>query len=98
YMYMAGSGEFASSTYYMARHPSWVDAFNAGKPADRYFKTEWKPLLPDAAYARSLPDNQPWYGPAGGKLPLMMGVAADEQPGPAYYGALLRSPFADLLS
>jgi predicted AlkP superfamily pyrophosphatase or phosphodiesterase len=98
YMYMGGSGQFASTTFYMKEHPAWVNAFNGRKPADRYFKTEWKPLLPDAAYARSVPDSQPWFGPAGGKLPMMMGVAADDAPGPAYYSALLRSPFADVLS
>ena len=98
YIYMGATGQFASSTFYMKRHPAWVDAFNGRKPADRYFKTEWKPLLPEAAYARSIPDSQPWFGPRGGKLPMMMGVAADEAPGPAYYSALLRSPFADILS
>ena len=60
--------------------------------------TEWKPLLPEAAYARSLPDSQPWFGPRGGKLPMMMGAAADAQPSPAFYAGLLRSPFADALS
>lgn len=98
YMYMAGSGQFASTTYYMRQHPAWVDSFNAARPADRFFKTQWKPLLPDAAYARSLPDNQPWFGPRGGALPMQMGTAADEAPGPAYYEALLRGPFADQLT
>ncbi|WP_298928472.1 alkaline phosphatase family protein [uncultured Ramlibacter sp.] len=98
YMYMGGTGQFASTTYYMKEHPAWVTTFNGAKPADRYFKTEWKPLLPDAAYARSIPDSQPWFGPRGGKLPMLMGVAADEAPGPAYYSALLRSPFADALA
>ncbi|WP_332774669.1 alkaline phosphatase family protein [Polaromonas sp.] len=98
YMYMGASGQFASSTYYMKEHPAWVNAFNARKPADRYFKTEWKPLLPEAAYARSIPDGQPWFGPRGGKLPMMMGVADDDAPGPAFYTALLRSPFGDALS
>lgn len=98
YMYMGASGQFASTTHYMKEHPGWVTAFNAKKPADRYFKTEWKPLLPEAAYARSIPDSQSWFGPRGGKLPMLMGVAADETPGPAYYSALLRSPFADALS
>ena len=62
YMYMAESGGFASSTFYMAQHPAWVTAHNAAKPADRYFKTEWTALLPEAAYARSLPDSSvtPW--------------------------------------
>ncbi len=98
YMYMAQSGQFASSTYYMAAHPAWVNAFNGQKPADSYFKTQWTPLLSEAAYARSLPDGQTWYGPRGGKLPMMMGAPADEAPGPAFYSQLLRSPFADALS
>ena len=98
YMYMGATGQFASSTHYMKEHPAWVNAFNAQKPADRYFKTQWKPLLPEAAYARSIPDQQPWFGPRGGGLPMMMGVAADEAPGPGFYSGLLRSPFADVLS
>lgn len=98
YMYMSESGQFASSTYYMKEHPAWARDFNAARPADRFFKTEWRPLLPDAAYARSLPDDQPWFGPRGGKLPMLMGVAADESPGPVYYASLLTSPFADQLA
>ena len=98
YMYMAQTGQFASSTYYMQQHPAWVNAFNGGKPADRWFKQEWKPLLPPAAYERSLPDGQPWYGQKGAALPMMMGAPSDETPGPAYYSQLLRSPFADQLT
>jgi predicted AlkP superfamily pyrophosphatase or phosphodiesterase len=98
YMYMGSSGQFASTTFYMQQHPAWVNEFNSRKPADRFFKSEWKPLLPEAAYARSIPDSQPWFGPRGGKLPMMMGVPADDAPGPAYYSALLSSPFADMLS
>lgn len=97
YMYMDDSGGFASTTHYMKEHPSWVNAFNNAKPADRYFKAEWKPLLPDAAYARSLPDNQPWYS-RGGQLPAMMGAPSDTSPAPAFYASLLRSPFADALA
>ena len=98
YMYMAASGRFASSTYYMPQHPVWVEAFHASRPADRWFRAEWKPLLPEAAYARSLPDDQPWFGPGGGRLPMRMAAPGDEAPGPAYYGGLLRSPFADALA
>lgn len=98
YMYMGATGQFASSTHYMKEHPGWVSAFNAKKPADRYFKTAWTAVLPEAAYARSLPDNQAWYGPRGGALPMMMGAAADDAPGPGFYTGLLRSPFGDVLS
>ena len=98
YMYMAASGSFASTTYYMAQHPAWVNSYQSGKPADRYFKTEWQPLLPEAAYARSLPDNQPWFGPAGGALPMRMAATTDDAPGPMYYTRLIRSPFGDALT
>jgi predicted AlkP superfamily pyrophosphatase or phosphodiesterase len=93
YMYMSDSGQFASTTYYMAEHPAWVKAFNSAKPADRYFKTVWSPLLPEAAYARSVPDERPWYGP-GGKLPRVY-AGNEQQAGPAFYGSLLTSPFMD---
>jgi predicted AlkP superfamily pyrophosphatase or phosphodiesterase len=98
YMYMGATGQFASSTHYMAAHPAWVDSFNAGKPADRYFKAEWKALLPEAAYARSLPDQQKWFGPAGGGLPALYGAADDTAPGPRFYTSLLRGPFVDAMS
>ncbi|MFL6695110.1 MAG: alkaline phosphatase family protein, partial [Ramlibacter sp.] len=97
YMYMADDGGFASTTYYMREHPGWVDAFNAGKPADRYFKTEWKPLLPDAAYAGAVPDDQPWFGAGGGHLPMTPG-GAEAAPNPRFYAALLPSPFIDALT
>ncbi len=97
YMYM-DSGQFASSTHYMKAHPAWVDEFNARRPADRYFRQAWTPLLPEAAYARSLPDDQPWFGRNGGRLPMMMADADKAAPGPAFYRSLLRGPFADLLT
>ena len=81
YMYMSQTGQYASTTYYMKEHPRWVQEYNARKPADAYFHQEWKPLLPDSAYARSLPDEQKWY-PKGGKLPKKMGEGMD-RPAPA---------------
>src|SRR4051812_44902133 len=96
YMYMGDSGRFASTTYYMPAHPAWVTAFNTAKPADRYFKAAWSPLLPESAYSRSLPDDRPWYS-RGGKLPKIMGDGQDKA-GPAFYGSLLPSPFGDALT
>jgi predicted AlkP superfamily pyrophosphatase or phosphodiesterase len=96
YMYMDATGQFASSTYYMKEQPAWAAAFHAGNPADKYFKATWSPLLPDAAYAKSLPDNQPWYSP-GGALPKVLGEK-DERPGPAFYSALIRTPYGDALT
>ncbi|MGZ3183951.1 MAG: alkaline phosphatase family protein [Telluria sp.] len=59
YMYMDRSGDFATSTYYMARYPAWVTAFNAARPQDRYQGKTWTPLLPPAAYAGDAPDPSP---------------------------------------
>jgi hypothetical protein len=81
----------------MAQHPQWVTDFNSKKPADRFFNTAWTALLPETAYARSLPDEQKWFAPGGGKLPMWFGVAG-ETPGPRYYSSLLRGPFVDALS
>jgi len=96
YMYMDSTGQFASTTYYMKEHPAWVTAFHAAKPADRHFKASWSPLLPEGAYARSLADGQAWYN-AGGKLPKVLGEG-DEKPGPAFYSALMRSPYGDVMT
>ncbi|MES2581922.1 MAG: alkaline phosphatase family protein [Pseudomonadota bacterium] len=98
YMYMGSTGQFASTTFYMQAHPAWVNTFNAAKPADRYFRSEWTALLSEAAYARSLPDNQPWFGLAGGRLPARFSAAEDTEPGPNFYGSLLRGPFGDALT
>jgi len=97
YMYME-SGQFASTTHYMKEHPAWVNEFNGKRLADRYFKTEWKPLLREEAYARSLPDEQPWFGRNGGRLPMMMGNPNASAPDRNFYRFLLRSPFADMLT
>ena len=99
YMYMGGSGEFASSTYYMDKHPAWVDAFNAAKPADKFFGKTWSPMLPEAAYARSVPDGQPWQANSGNgnRLPAVLGAGMDG-PGPRFYGNILPSPFGDELT
>ncbi|MBB4843250.1 putative AlkP superfamily pyrophosphatase or phosphodiesterase [Paucibacter oligotrophus] len=99
YMYMGATGQFASSTYYMASHPQWVKDFNAAKPADAFFGKAWAPLLPEAAYARSVPDGQSWQytGGNGNKLPAVLGDK-HEKPGPLFYGNILPSPFGDELT
>ncbi|KQV96403.1 MULTISPECIES: alkaline phosphatase family protein [unclassified Roseateles] len=99
YMYMTETGRFASSTYYMQAHPQWVKDFNATNPADAFFKKTWAPLLPEAAYARSVPDGQSWQIASGNgnKLPAVIGDKMDG-PGPRFYGGLLASPFGDELT
>jgi predicted AlkP superfamily pyrophosphatase or phosphodiesterase len=95
YMYIDASGQFASSTYYLHEYPAWVRSFRAAHPADRFFHQPWTALLPDAAYARSLPDGTPWLN--GAHLP-MTPAADSAQPDAKYHEALLESPFADRLT
>ena len=100
YIYMQSSGGFSTSSYYLKELPGWVKAFNGARPADRYFGRPWEPLLKDAqAYARSVPDGQPWQstGGNGRQLPAVVG-AGMAAPGPAFWANLLPSPFADELT
>jgi len=55
------SGTMVSSTYYFNQLPTWVNAFNAAKPADKYFGAKWERLLPESEYIkRAGPDNPSW--------------------------------------
>ncbi len=99
YMYMTETGRFTSSSYYMPALPQWVTDFNAAKPADAFFRKTWSPLLPEAAYGRSVPDGQTWQVASGNgnRLPAILGDKMDA-PGPRFYGNLLASPFGDELT
>ena len=90
YVFREEDGDFASTTYYMKEHPKWVAEFNASRPAHRYLGAEWRPLLPEAAYARSLPDERKWFAP-NGKLPRKLPEAANKD----FYEAVMDSPFGD---
>jgi hypothetical protein len=97
YMYMDKSGRFGSSTYYMKEHPRWWESFYSGRPQDRWLGKSWTLALPEAAYARSIADGQPWflnYRGMGNRFPF----ALPGGPGKfdaAYYGALIRTPYGD---
>lgn len=93
YMYMDQSGRFASSTYYMKEHPAWHAAFYEKKPQDKWMGRAWTLLLPEAAYARSLPEGQPWQRAfVGGARSFPFTLPADPK---AYYAQLTRTPFGD---
>lgn len=93
YMYMDQNGQFASSTYYMKAHPAWHGAYYANKPQDKWMGQAWTPLLPEAAYARSAPDGQPWYRPfVGGATKFPFPLPSEPK---AYYAQLTRTPFGD---
>jgi predicted AlkP superfamily pyrophosphatase or phosphodiesterase len=41
YWFDTGTGNFVTSSYYVAELPAWVQEFNAKKPADRYKGMDW---------------------------------------------------------
>lgn len=97
YMYLESSGRFVSSTYYLRSYPSWHARYYADRPQDRWFGKTWTPLLPESAYARSIPDGQPWFGNYrnfGSRFPFRLGRGGTS-PDTAYYATLVLSPFGD---
>lgn len=98
YMYQASTGQFASTSYYLREHPAWVRQWNDAAPADAWFERRWEPVRTPAGEAPGLPDGQTWYAGRAGRLPMAFRAPDDPAPGPAFYGALLRSPVVDQLS
>ncbi len=69
YWFEASSGNFVTSTYYMAALPGWVQAFNERKRPTEFLDQKWDRLLPTEAYERE--DNLPGEGwLAGDKGPF----------------------------
>ncbi|WP_426113140.1 alkaline phosphatase family protein [Massilia sp. PWRC2] len=98
YMYMEKSGNFASSTYYMASHPQWVQRYQATRPQDRYYGKSWTPLLADAAYANDAGDTfYPAKVGVNNRFPFSY-YSESGQLDADYYGRLKTSPFLDELT
>ena len=95
YMYMDGSGNFASSTFYMKAHPQWVQTYAAARPQDRYYGKVWTPLLADAAYAGDAADDA--IPDVANRFPLTMGSKNNARDGD-YYLKLKTSPYLDELT
>lgn len=99
FMHSTSTGRFITSNYYMSDYPEWWKGFYADKPQDKYFGKQWTLLLPEEAYARSVPDDRPWstnYKGLGTKFPHPISGGADK-PNKSYYDAMLWSPYGDQL-
>ena len=99
YMMSDKTGRFTSTSYYMNAHPQWWEKYYAANPQDAWFHKSWEPLLPDAAYARSLPDGQSWSTSYRKIMPKRFGMKygfAEEKPGLQYYSTLLFGPYGDI--
>ena len=100
YIHSTVTGRFITSDYYMKDYPAWWMKFYEGKPQDKYFGKMWTPLLPDDAYARSAPDDRPWfrnYKGIGTKFPHPISGGSDK-PSKSYYDAMIWTPYGDSLT
>jgi hypothetical protein len=95
YMYMSGSGNFASSTFYMQSHPAWVQRYQASRPQDRYYGKSWTPLLADSAYAGDAASDT--YPGIRNSFPFVM-ESKNGKRDADYYERLKTSPFLDELT
>ncbi|PXX43161.1 alkaline phosphatase family protein [Undibacterium pigrum] len=95
YMYMSKTGNFASSTYYMKSHPQWVQQYHAGKPQDRFYGKEWRPLLPDAAYSGDADDELVINQKEKEKRFPFVYTSKSGKPDADYYKDLYTGPYVD---
>jgi len=98
FWYSAETGQFVSSNYYFNQLPAWVERYNEGRPADRYFGAKWERLLPPAEYGRRAGADDPSWEKGDGKTPYVFPYAfggGESRPGPAFYNALLYSPYTN---
>ncbi|MFZ6873583.1 alkaline phosphatase family protein [Undibacterium sp. Di27W] len=98
YMYMGKTGNFASSTYYMKDHPQWVQQYQAAKPQDRFYGKEWRPLLPDAAYAADADDELVINQKEKDKRFPFVYTSKSGKPDADYYKDLYTGPYVDELT
>lgn len=95
YMYMGKSGRFASSTYYMQSYPEWHQRYHAGKPQDRFYGQQWRPLLADAAYAGDADDQL--VSSEQQRFPFVYDSTSG-RPDAEYYGKLYTGPYLDQMT
>jgi predicted AlkP superfamily pyrophosphatase or phosphodiesterase len=99
YWFSPTTGNMVSSTYYFKQLPAWVNAFNAARPADKYFGAKWERLLPESEYLkRAGPDSPPWEtvtstGDTNAFPHTIIGGAT--APNTTFYWALDYSPFTN---
>jgi predicted AlkP superfamily pyrophosphatase or phosphodiesterase len=60
YWYDDKTGDWISSSYYMADLPKWLKEMNAKKLTDKYYAQEWNTLYPLNTYVQSAPDEEPY--------------------------------------
>lgn len=93
------TGAFITSTYYANALPSWVQNFNAGKFAEKYFGKEWTLFRPESDYALSDPDDSEGEGVLFGETkPVFPHKISPGEGSVARYATLKETPFISELT
>jgi predicted AlkP superfamily pyrophosphatase or phosphodiesterase len=104
YWFSSKTGRMVSSDYYINQLPEWVQRFNDGHPADKYFGARWERSIAEAEYLKRAGVDAPSWevtpkyarGDANSFPHIITGGSA--KPDMAFYEALDASPFSnDLL-
>lgn len=91
------SGNWISSSYYMAQLPSWVNTFNGQKLAGKYLNRDWNTLYPLNTYAQSQPDDNPYEGKFKGERSSVFPHHLAQIKGKGF-GTIRSTPFGNTLT
>lgn len=99
YWFNAQTGNMVSSDYYFKTLPAWVAAYNASRPADRYFTQRWERLLPESEYLKRAGVDAPSWETNTARMtnsfPHTFGGGGATAPDSAFYDALDATPFSN---
>lgn len=95
YWYDGKSGQFITSTYYMAKLPEWLIEFNRQNLPAKYLSQQWNTYLPIEKYTESGPDASPYELKIGGKSKATFPYNLLKLRTKNDYGLLYLTPFAN---
>ncbi|QMU29083.1 alkaline phosphatase PafA [Adhaeribacter radiodurans] len=97
YWFDDATGNWITSTYYMADLPAWVKQFNAQKLPEKYLKQDWNTLYNSSTYVQSTPDDTPYEGKFSGTtaptLPVKTSGMFSKD-----YGIIRSTPYGNTLT
>ncbi|MGX7835554.1 hypothetical protein ACWKSR_10430, partial [Campylobacter fetus subsp. venerealis] len=67
YWFDGSTGDFITSSYYMDKLPSYMNAFNGQKLVEKYLSTSWETILPQSEYLAADFDDMPFEGKVKGE-------------------------------
>ncbi len=94
YFMADATGDMITSSYYAAKLPDWVQAFNARKVADAVLGKTWQRLLPADRYHEPDDYRMEFDGKGLGRVFPHQLTAKEKHLGADYYAAFTHTPFA----